>query len=656
MKGKARCLIFGFILDLLCQLLLHLCFLRIDMKFKYLMAMAVALFINNAYANTALSSQSNQANANVSQQTGGNYIYAENGKLTFNLEPSLFENRTWKFDQQTDAAVVGFETNLPLKTKNSSDFHVYELAMGYKIYELTENGEMKFVKATTERPPKGGLIYPVYKPNKNNAQTYYVWLPAVVWTVRIVGTVARQVVPPIINRAATSCATNPKCVIAVSVTSAHAAALCAINYYYDGAIRKFLHLPKTVCEKAEEKGWKRKNSNSSSDDNNQLVREYALTVKGYYGNQKLHERCPECSSGYKEFTIGADSESEAMDKIKKKCAAHIGGSYTNEDESSTWYGLTGTVKDATLTPSTGGYVCSGTAFDEEGDFPFSGFHVSIWHEKMSEEIQMVDINDLIVDDFKSNPTPYINENGQVGKELRENIKSSAAIQKKDGTSGTLMASSEPYLDPNSGTVKQDILTVQSNDKPDFISGNGSSNVGSGNGSNTLPAGTNNVSMQTIDRPDLASSAKPAANNQPNGTGVGSSSANAGNSSNGTNGGSQNGSTNGSENGESEKEQGGLDCAGEHKGTLACASLGNVSESDFDGIAIPEKESSANYSADNFLPANGICPAPKLFHVAGKEYQVSYEPICRIASDIRFAVLIAFAVMAALVAFGGLRKS
>lgn len=56
---------------------------------KYLAAF-LTLFIFNAHAN--LDTSQPTAQTNTSQQTGGNYIYAENGKLTFNLEPSLFEN------------------------------------------------------------------------------------------------------------------------------------------------------------------------------------------------------------------------------------------------------------------------------------------------------------------------------------------------------------------------------------------------------------------------------------------------------------------------------------------------------------------------------------------------------------------------------------
>ena len=51
---------------------------------------------------------------------GGNYVYAEQGNLYFNLDPYVFDNRAWKYDKTT-----GFSTeikvNMDLKTKYTSD-------------------------------------------------------------------------------------------------------------------------------------------------------------------------------------------------------------------------------------------------------------------------------------------------------------------------------------------------------------------------------------------------------------------------------------------------------------------------------------------------------------------------------------------------------
>ena len=62
---------------------------------------------------------------NYIQFTGGNYAFAENGKLTFNLEPSLFENRTWKYNETSKSSDTEFTTNkITLKTKHASKFNV----------------------------------------------------------------------------------------------------------------------------------------------------------------------------------------------------------------------------------------------------------------------------------------------------------------------------------------------------------------------------------------------------------------------------------------------------------------------------------------------------------------------------------------------------
>ncbi|ENS8003163.1 T cell/B cell stimulating protein TspB, partial [Neisseria gonorrhoeae] len=47
------------------------------------------------------------------------------------------------------------------------------------------------------------------------------------------------------------------------------------------------------------------------------------------------------------------------------------------------------------------------------------------------------------------------------------------------------------------------------------------------------------------------------------------------------------------------------------------------------------------------------PQPKTFHVFGRQYRASYEPLCVFAEKIRFAVLLAFIIMSAFVVFGSL---
>ncbi|MGI3296125.1 IgG-binding virulence factor TspB family protein [Neisseria sp. SLRRB23] len=89
--------------------------------------------------------------------------------------------------------------------------------------------------------------------------------------------------------------------------------------------------------------------------------------------------------------------------------------------------------------------------------------------------------------------------------------------------------------------------------------------------------------------------------------------------------------------------------------LACQEMGKPSDGMFDDIIIPQVTDDKTWSSDDFLPSNGVCPQPKTFHVFGKSYEASYQPLCVFAEKIRFAVLLAFIIMSAFVVFGSLRK-
>ncbi|HFC8539797.1 TPA: IgG-binding virulence factor TspB family protein [Neisseria lactamica] len=103
----------------------------------------------------------------------------------------------------------------------------------------------------------------------------------------------------------------------------------------------------------------------------------------------------------------------------------------------------------------------------------------------------------------------------------------------------------------------------------------------------------------------------------------------------------------------EGEDGGFLCKYFPK-ILACQEMGKPSDGMFDDISIPKVIDDKTWSSDNFLPSNGVCPQPKTFHVFGRQYQASYEPLCVFAEKIRFAVLLAFIIMSAFVVFGSLR--
>lgn len=89
--------------------------------------------------------------------------------------------------------------------------------------------------------------------------------------------------------------------------------------------------------------------------------------------------------------------------------------------------------------------------------------------------------------------------------------------------------------------------------------------------------------------------------------------------------------------------------------LACQEMGKPTDGMFDDITIPQVTDDKTWSSDDFLPSNGVCPQPKTFHVFGKRYEASYQPLCVFAEKIRFAVLLAFIIMSAFVVFGSLRK-
>lgn len=105
--------------------------------------------------------------------------------------------------------------------------------------------------------------------------------------------------------------------------------------------------------------------------------------------------------------------------------------------------------------------------------------------------------------------------------------------------------------------------------------------------------------------------------------------------------------------EQDKEQ--FDLCKEHPEILACQKMGEVKEEDgfFDDIKIPQVTDDTTWEEDRFLPSNGTCPAPKVFHVWGKPFQVSYEPLCSLMEQVRFIILVAFIVMSAYLVFGSL---
>lgn len=99
----------------------------------------------------------------------------------------------------------------------------------------------------------------------------------------------------------------------------------------------------------------------------------------------------------------------------------------------------------------------------------------------------------------------------------------------------------------------------------------------------------------------------------------------------------------------------FDLCKEHPEILACQQMGQPEAGMFDEISIPHVTDDTTWKEDAFLPSDGVCPAPKVFHVWGKAFSVSYEPLCELMRKVRFIVLIAFILMSAYVCFGSLRR-
>lgn len=594
---------------------------------------------------------------NLAQMTGGNYIYARNGQLTFNLEPGLFANRTWAFDNKKDSARTEFTTNLPLKTKHASQFHGHEIA-------ALEAMNMRVV--VTGGSNFAMLMRPVYSYGK---QGRYVkaWLPtAAGWLVRVGGIIARNVLPPIITNVLARCVQNYQfCASLFGGVGITLAKLCAINYSGKGIISRIFHLPAGICEQAEEAGFKK------DPETGQYTKKQPYKVTVIHGRKDTPD--------YKEEVFGAESEAQAMNMLRAKCNSMVGQHYEGTDLND-WsnYGLEGKIVRAEFFEAP--IVCRTTANDGE-DFRGPSWTAQIEKTGYVETLTMVDIANFASKDFAKNPNPYINDKGQVGKELREKILPYAYVHKgglggSDNSGsrneGKFTASSNVYIDPKTGNAVQDVVTVSAVNKPSnpdlpstgSVSGSGGAG-GSGNSDSLNESGnsgglnnsnvnstnnaaatgstggvTNSVTVITNPRPDRQHDATAAESNLPNGKGSGS--------------GSGNGDASGSGAGGDASGAGGGEFCEKNKNTVACAEMGEMDEQFFDDIEVPRVSNDTQWSADLFLPTNGSCPAPKTFNVWGRPFQVSYEPLCELVRKIRFIVLIAFLIMSAKIVFSGLK--
>ena len=97
-----------------------------------------------------------------------------------------------------------------------------------------------------------------------------------------------------------------------------------------------------------------------------------------------------------------------------------------------------------------------------------------------------------------------------------------------------------------------------------------------------------------------------------------------------------------------------DLCEKHPDALACQKMGSLDNFNFDDVVIPTTENNETFQPDYFLPLNGVCPEPKSFTLFGREYIVSYVPMCTLAEKLRFLVILGFTLISASFVFGGLR--
>lgn len=400
---------------------------------------------------------------NIVQFTGGNYIYAENGRLTFNLNPSIIKNRNWQYNAQTDLFRTTFTTKrLDFKTKHSSDFYAYENAA--------------FNSSPSFNPYyAGNYVYPVYRPNQQQFTAQPVFLPALAGiVVRVGAVIARGVLPA----AVTSCITNLNCAVKAGVTAAHA---CIINYSSG-----FFSLPFGICSQAEQAGFQK-----DKDGKYKRKVKYRGYLKGGSTNTATYID--------KKFT----TEEQAKAAIEQACrVAPPNPSYKPKFES---FEQVSSYNYETVFKCNWSYENPST---KKRGIAYSTYAVGEVSEK-EEELMIVDISNFVAEDSKKNPNDYINH-PVIGKDILATAKPDEADFQWQSGSGFSVISS-PYRD-NNGETKQDVVSIgapkpEPNPKAGGNSGNPTAGV-----SNVY----NNVTVKNLSRPDKEDDSKPSENNSPNG--------------------------------------------------------------------------------------------------------------------------------------------
>ena len=351
-----------------------------------------------------------------------------------------------------------------------------------------------------------------------------------------------------------------------------------------------------VAEKLKEKGYE------WSDKEGDFVnpQEYTVECRSIFDGQK-YGGDPEKNNGFKPCG-GISSYGRNMPDVAKSVYTSI--CQSQEVENHTFVKAEGDANGGT---------CYGTRNDE----PNRGL---FWYVQLrtvlnkNRAITQSEFDDIILPEADKNPTPYVNASGDGEGNIPGASKPEVYLLPGQ------IVQSDPYTNPQTGLPEQ--ARWETSDDP------------------SAPGVKSKVRETITPRPDL----KPDSPEAPRAKLPEKEKDGAGKDKDGKG------------DADKDKKQGDTDGLCEkHPEILACQKMGDVKGKEFDDIKIPHVTDDRTWQPDDFLPSDGVCPQPKTFHVMGKAFSVSYEPLCEIMRQARFIILIAFILMSAYVTFGGLRK-
>lgn len=400
---------------------------------------------------------------NIVQFTGGDYIYAENGRLTFNLNPSIIKNRNWQYNAQNDLFRTTFTTKrLDFKTKHSSDFYAYENAAFYSHPSFNSYRV-------------GNYVYPIYRPNQQQFTAQPVFFPALVGiVVRVGAVIARGVLPG----AVINCIKSSVCRTTAGVTAVE---ICFFK------LGEYVGLPPGICSQAEQEGFQKDKDGKYK----RKVKYHAFLQGGSVNPETIID---------KEFI----TEEQAKAAIEKACKA--GPQFPNyiKPQFESFEKSKSSVDSST-------FICKWTheipTTKKRVDWD-SSYVIKKISEK-EEELTIVDISNFAAEDSKKNPNDYINH-PVIGKDILATAKPDEADFQWQSGSGFSIISS-PYRD-NNGETKQDVVSIGA-PKPEP---NPQAGGNAGNPTAGVSNVYNNVTVKNLPRPDKEDDSKPSENNSPNG--------------------------------------------------------------------------------------------------------------------------------------------